>query len=295
MLWNTVHRHDIRQVDLGRGGARKFDLSLLCGLFQALHRHRILAQVDVVLFLELFGHPVDDYVVEVVTAQVGIAVGRFHFENAVAQFEDRNIERTATEVVYGDFHVLVRFVQAVGQCCGSRLIDDAAYFEARDFAGLFGSLALRVGEVSRNRDDGFAHLGAQVVLRGFFHLLQDDRRDLLRRVFAPFDFYAGRVVVAFDDGIGYAADLLGYLVVSLAHETLDRGDRAFGVRDGLTFGRIAHFPFVIVHECHDRRRRAVSFTVGNHNGLVAFHNGNAGVRGSEVNSDNLSHNISQVY
>ena len=44
--------------------------------------------------------------VEIIAAQVRIAVGRFHFEHAVAQLQDRNIERTAAQVEDSDFHVI---------------------------------------------------------------------------------------------------------------------------------------------------------------------------------------------
>ena len=47
--------------------------------FQTLQGHRIFAQVDVMLFFELVGHPVDNHVVEVVASEVRVAVGRFHF------------------------------------------------------------------------------------------------------------------------------------------------------------------------------------------------------------------------
>ena len=44
--------------------------------------------------------------VEIIAAQVRIAVSRFHFEHAVAQLRIENIERTAAQVEDGDFHVI---------------------------------------------------------------------------------------------------------------------------------------------------------------------------------------------
>ena len=95
-------------------------------LLQTLHRHRILTQVDAVLGLERLGHVVDQHVVEVVAAQMRVAVGRLHLEDAVAQFQNRNIERTAAQVVNGDLHVGALLVQTVGQCRRRRLVDDTA-------------------------------------------------------------------------------------------------------------------------------------------------------------------------
>ncbi len=57
--------------------------------------------------LELVGQPVDDPLVEVVPAQVRVAVGRLDLEDAVAQLEDRDVEGAAAEVVDGDLLVLL--------------------------------------------------------------------------------------------------------------------------------------------------------------------------------------------
>ena len=253
-------------------------LGLLGGLLQTLQGHRIFAQVDVMLFFELVGHPVDNHVVEVVASEVRVAVGRFHFEYAVAQFQNRNIERAASEVVYGDLHILVRLIQAVGQRCGRRFVDDTAHFQTGDFARFLGSLALRVGEVGRNGDDGFGYFGAEVILGGLFHFLQDDRGDFLRGIESAVDIDARGVVVAFDHFVSRPFNVFADLIVSLAHETLDRRDRTLRVGDRLPFGGVAHFPFVVVHERYDRRCRAASLAVGDHHGFVTLHHGNAGVR-----------------
>ena len=51
-----------------------------------------LTEVDAFFSKEVVCHPVDDDVVEVVAAEVCVAVGGFYFEYAVAEFEDGNIE-----------------------------------------------------------------------------------------------------------------------------------------------------------------------------------------------------------
>ena len=280
VLRNAVHRHDVGQVDLRRGRGRKLDLRLLGSLLQTLQGHRILTQVDAVLGLESLGHVVDQHVVEVVASQVRVAVGGLHLEDTVAQLQNRNIERTAAQVVHGDLHVVLLLVQTVSQRGGRRLVDDTAHLEARDLARLLRGLALRIGEIGRNGDDGLRDLLAQIVLGRLLHLLQNDGRDLLRRIEASVDIDARRVVVAPDDRIGSARDVGGHLVVGLAHETLDREDRALGIRNGLTLRRIADLALAVGGERHDRRGRAVSLRVGDDHGLVALHHCHAGVRSS---------------
>ena len=105
--------------------------------------------------LELGNEPVHDALVEVVAAQVGVAVGRLDLDDAFAHFENGNIERAAAEVIHGDGLVLL-LVEAVGQRGRRGLVDDALDVEAGDLARVLGGLALRVVEVGRNGDHGLA-------------------------------------------------------------------------------------------------------------------------------------------
>src|SRR5690606_15004918 len=90
VLGNAVHWHDVRQVDLRGGGGAKLNLGLLGSILQALKGHRVLAQVNTFVVLELICQPVDDNLVEVIATQVGIAVGALHFEDAIAQLKYAN-------------------------------------------------------------------------------------------------------------------------------------------------------------------------------------------------------------
>ncbi len=290
VLRNAVDGHDVRQVDFGRSRRRELDFGLFGGLLQTLQRHGVLPQVDLMLGLERLGHVVDEHVVEVVAAEVGVAVGRLDLEDAVAQFENRNIERTAAEVVDGDFHVAVLLVETVSQSGGRRLVDDTADLETGDFARLLGSLALRIGEVSGHGDDGLADLLPEVILGRLLHLLEDDGRNLLRSVLAPVDVDAGRIVIAADDGIRRTLDVGGDLVVTLAHETLDGEDRTLGVGNRLTLGGIADLALAVVDESDHRRRCTVTLGIGNHNGLVTLHDRHAGICRAKVDTNNLCHN-----
>ena len=86
VLGDAVHRHDVREVDLRGSLAGEFDLRLLRGFLQTLEGHRVLLQVDAaVLRGELAGEPVDDDLVEVVAAQVGVTVGGEHLEDFLSR------------------------------------------------------------------------------------------------------------------------------------------------------------------------------------------------------------------
>ena len=93
---------DVR-VDLGRGRRGQLDLGLLGSFLEALER--LLVQVDALVLLEFGQQPVDDALVEVVAAEVRVAVGRLDLEDALPQLEDRDVEGAATKVVDGDLLV----------------------------------------------------------------------------------------------------------------------------------------------------------------------------------------------
>jgi hypothetical protein len=62
-----------------------------------------------------------------------------------------------------------------------------------------------------------------------------------------------------------------------------------GVGYRLALGRISYFAFTVFDEGNYGRGGAASFTVGDDYRLVAFHHGNAGVGGSQVDSDYFFH------
>ena len=192
---------DERQVDVGLGLEREVLLGLLGGLLEPLEGHLVLAEVDPLLLLELVGDVVDQGLVPVVAAQVGVAVGREDLEDAVGDVEDRDVERAAAEVEDGDLLVLL-LVEPIGQRRGRRLVDDPRDLQPGDLAGVLGGLPLAVVEVGRDGDDRLADLVAQIALRGFLELAQDQRRDLRRRVILAVDVHLHKIARPADDLVG---------------------------------------------------------------------------------------------
>ena len=99
---------DERQVDLRLLHLAELDLGLLGGFLEALRGHAVGRQVDAVGGLELLHEPVDDPLVPVVAAEVGVAVGGLDLEHAVADLEHRHVERAAAEVEHEHRLVLAR-------------------------------------------------------------------------------------------------------------------------------------------------------------------------------------------
>ena len=163
--------------------------------------------------------------------------------------------------------LILFFIEAVGERCCRRLVDDAQDFETGDLTGVLGRLPLRVGEVSRHRDNGLADRFAEVAFCILFHLAQDHRGDFLRCV-----------IFAVDRDF-----------VVRAHFTFDRADRAVRVRHGLTFSDLTDETFTVFCERDDRRRRATTFRVRDNYRFAAFEHCDTGVRRSEIYSDDFCH------
>ena len=63
--------------------------------------------------------------IEVVAAQVGVAVDRLDLEDAVADVQDRNVKRAAAQIVNSNSGVIFEFVQTVSQRGGGRFVDNS--------------------------------------------------------------------------------------------------------------------------------------------------------------------------
>ena len=156
------------KVDAGDDLSGKLYFCFFCGLFEALHGDDIRGQVHACFALKVFEHPLYNTVVKVLTAQVGVAVGGAHFENALVQFENRNIESTTAEIEYRNTLVAL-VVQSIGQCSRGRLVDNSENFQTGNATCVLCCLALGVIEIGGHRDNGFVDGFSEIGLSGRFH------------------------------------------------------------------------------------------------------------------------------
>ena len=280
---------DEGQVDLRRGRGRQLDLGPLGGLVQPLQSLRIVAQVDALVGLELIGQPVDDPLVEVVAAEVAVAAGGTHLDHAVADVEERHVERAAAEVE--DEHgLLILLVEAVGQRRRCRLVDDAQHLEPGDLAGVLRRLALGVVEVGGDRDHRLRHLLAQILRCVLGQLAQNERGDLLRRVVLAANVEAHRVVRALDDVEGDDLGLLVDLAPLAADEPLRRVDGGLGVEHCLPLRDLTDEPLPVLGERDYRGCRSASLGIRDDLRLAAFHHrGDHRVGGAQIDAYSLRH------
>jgi hypothetical protein len=230
-------------------------------------------------------------VVEVLAAQVRVAVRRDHLKDPVVDRQQRHVERTTAEVEHEDIHLLLLLlvVQTVRDGRGRRLVDDAHHVQASDRSSVLRRLALSVVEVRRHSHHGVLHRLAEERLRDLLHLLQHHRADLLRRVrllLALVRHLHARVAVLVAHDVE-RQQLLVRLHRGVAELTPDqalhRVHRVDGVVRDLVLRAVTH-QALRLRERHHRRRDAVTHLVRDDLHRAALPDADHGVRRAEVDA-----------
>jgi hypothetical protein len=242
---------------------------------------------------EFIGQVIDERLIEIVAAQVRVAVDAENLKDALAHVQHRHVERAAAQVEDADLLVLLA-VQPVSQCRGRRLGEHADDLQSGDFAGVLGRLALGIVEIRGNGDDRVGHLLAQVILGGLLQILKDDRTDGLGRVALAAHFHLHQFIRPAHHGIGNHLLFGGHLAVTTTHEPLDTEDSVLGIGHLLVLGVLAHQPFALFRKRDDRRRQPAALGIDQHLGLIALHDGHDAVGCPQVDTDNLAHERSSI-
>ncbi len=281
---------DEGQADGGLQGAGELNLGLLRRLNEPLQGLAVGLEVHAVLLLELLGEPVDDGVVHVRPAQVGVPGGGLHLKDPLADLQDGDVKGPASQVKDEDGLVPL-LVQAVGQSGGGGLVDDAQDLKPRDPAGVGRGLPLGVVEVGGHGDHRLGDLFPEL-LGGVLHQLAEDHgADLLGGVELALDLHPHAPVRPGDHLVGDPLGLLLDLLKAAADEALDLKDRPLGVQDRLALGHAAHQGLPVA-EGHHARGDPFPFRVFQHHGLAALQDGDHAVGGAQVNAHCLGHTSS---
>src|SRR5438093_9204294 len=130
---------------------------------------------------------IDDRVVDVGAACLGVAARCEDLEDSAAKVHQCNIVGSSSEAEDHDFHLLVRLVQAIGKACCGGLVDYPIHFEACDLTRILCCLPLVVVEVRGNSDDNLLYRSSEKCLSVPFDLLKYEGGNLLRSVFLSVD------------------------------------------------------------------------------------------------------------
>ena len=100
---------DEGETNIGDADSGEFDFGFFCGFCEALEGLAIAAQIDPLLFDKFFRKPIDDFAIEVVAAQLGIAAGGLDLKDSIAHIQNRDIKGATAEVKDQDFLLLPLF------------------------------------------------------------------------------------------------------------------------------------------------------------------------------------------
>ena len=206
---------------------------------QRLHHFADLRQILAPLRLQIFERDAQQPVIDIVAAEMGIAVGCEHLENPVVQLENRDIERAAAEIVDRD-DAFLALVQSVGQRRGGRFVHQPQNFQPGNAPGIARGLPLRIVEVCRDRDHGLCHRRTQ---RGFgvlFELPQNQRGDFGRCKSLFAELYTNHRFAAFRDTEREQFQFFPHVFDAAPHQPLDRVDGPVRMIDQLFARGIAN-------------------------------------------------------
>ena len=136
-----------------------------------------------VFTLEFLDKVVDETIIKIFSAKMGITSGGLDFENTLLNSEERDVESSSTEIEDEDVAFAGNLlVETIGDSGRSGFIDDSENVHPRDGASIFCGLPLRVVEVGGDGNDRVINGGSEVRFSGFLHLEEDHRRDFFRRL-----------------------------------------------------------------------------------------------------------------
>ncbi len=211
----------------------------------------------------------------------------------MADVENRDVECAAAKVVDRDLALEV-LAKPIGKRGRGRLVDDADNVEASDTSRVFRRLALVVVEVRRDRDHGLLGATAEVLLGDELHLLEDERADFRDAVDLIAKLDAHVTVRAFDDpvraGLLHRLGRRGFPATS--DQALGRIYGVLGVRDRLTLRDVSDETLTALGDRDHRRRGLVATLVRDDRWNPIFDDGDASVRGSEVDTNDVFHECS---
>ena len=270
--WTSFGCRNKWQIDLCFSCWWQRLLCRLCSILQTLQGQLVSLQINPIFSLEVIGQPVNNLLVKVVTTKVCVTICWQNFENTITQLKDRNVKRSTTQVINKDLFVVFQLVQTVCQSSSRWLVDDTLNFQAGDLTSILSCLTLRIIKVSRHRDNSLINRLTKVIFSVLLGVLQDNGWNFL-----------WRVVLAINR----------YLVTSFTHVWLDWQNRV-RVCNSLPLSSITDLRLTVL-KWNSWWRRATTVWVSDNLWLATFQNGNSWVCCSQINSNDLWHNVFTSY
>lgn len=149
-ITNLVQRVNL---DSGLGDARKSALGTLTSAAETTDSTGIIGNIVLALALELGLEVLEEGVVKVFTAKMGVTSSSFDGKDTARDVEERDIESSSTQVEDQDILLLLGLlVQAIGNGSSGGLVDDTEDLETSNRTSILGGQTLRVVEVGRDTE-----------------------------------------------------------------------------------------------------------------------------------------------
>ncbi len=252
-------------LDAGKRMCRQLPLGCLHRPQHPCPRHQVQAQVNAVFLLESIADQLHQEIVEVVAAQLGVAMAGQHLDDAFLDLDDGDVEGAAAQVI--DEHAPpFGLVGVVGERGGGRFVEDADDLKAGQFARFVGGLALAVVEIGGHGDHGLGDRHFQLFLGPILERAQDHRRDFLRPIF---------LVAQLDLDV-------------LAHLALDRLDGPLRRQHPLVTRRLANEQAAVLRQADERGQDWVVI-LGQDVRLPVAQDGHFAIGRSQIDAENRVH------
>src|ERR1700676_1672493 len=183
---------------------------------------------------------------------MGVTISGNHFENAVVQLENRDVERAAAQIVNRNDAVLL-FVEAISERCCGRFVHQPQNVEPGDAAGIFRRLPLRVVEICRNGDDGLGYGRSEKAFGIALQLAQHQRRNLRRSIsaLANLDAQYLTLLEIIRQLEGEQFQFILNIFSTASHQTLDRVNCPLWRLDQILASGVADYDLVLLVQGYD--------------------------------------------
>ena len=217
------------------------------------------------LLAEFIADMIQQELIEVVAAELGIAVAGEDLHDALLDLCHGDIEGPASQVIDEKSFLVLR-MRVVRQDGCRRFVDDANDVQPGKLTRLASGLALAVVEEGGHGDHGLGDRISQCLFGSILERPQDDRRDFLGAIF----------LVAQRD-----RDFLPHL-------SLDRADGPFRRQRILVAGRLTDQQAALGVKPHDRREDRIAVLLED-DGLAVADDRDLAVGGSQIDADDGFH------
>ena len=274
----------------GAQHAGEFLLRLLSRFRQPLQGLAIAAQINLVLLFKGIGKPVDDALIEIVAAELRVAVRRLDVKNSIGDAQQGDVKGASTKVEDQDpFDGAA--IKSVGQSCCGGLVEDALHRDARQASGVAGGLALRIIEIGGHGHHRRLHRFTQVSGRVIHQFADDAGHQLFGRVF-PLGHRARHpnlpLVVGTHRVGNRQAAVLQFVPVP-ADEPLQVREGVAGAEHQLAPGQLTHQQFLILGVSDNGWGGSAALGIGDHVGTTCLQHSDNRIGGPQIDSDDPPH------